>query len=76
MSVTTAVITTTVEDGKIVLPPGIDWPDGTVVRIEPMTKPEPKTLRELMKDFEGIADDLPSDMAENHDHYIHGHPKK
>jgi hypothetical protein len=69
-------ITTTIEDGKVVLPPGVNWPDGTVVRIEQVEKDEPKSLRELLKDFEGIADDLPSDMAENHDHYIHGHPKK
>ncbi len=76
MSVTTTVITTTVEAGKIVLPPGVDWPDGTVVRIEPVEKNEPKSLRDLLKDFEGVADDLPSDMAANHDHYIHGLPKK
>ena len=24
----------------------------------------------------GITDHLPEDMAENHDHYLHGHPKK
>jgi hypothetical protein len=69
-------VTATVEAGKIVLPSCVTWPDGTVLRIEPVEKGEPKTLRELMKDFEGIADDLPSDMAANHDHYIHGHPKK
>jgi hypothetical protein len=34
------------------------------------------TLYERVKDFIGIADGLPSDMAENHDHYIHGRPKK
>jgi hypothetical protein len=67
-------ITTTVEEGKIVLPPGVDWPDGTVVRIEPVEK-RPESIRELLKDFEGIANDLPSDMAANHNHYIHGHPK-
>lgn len=27
-------------------------------------------------EFAGIADDLPSDLARNHDHYIHGHPKR
>jgi hypothetical protein len=69
-------ITTTVEAGQIVLPPGVDWPDGTVVRIEEVSKDEPKSLRELMRDFEGIATDLPFDFAAQHDHYIHGHPKK
>jgi hypothetical protein len=68
-------IMTTVEAGKIVLPPGVDWPDGTVVRIEQVEEGMP-TLYETMKDFVGIADELPSDMAENHNHYLHGHTKK
>jgi hypothetical protein len=68
-------ITTTVEEGKIVLPPGVNLPNGTVVRIETVEEDVP-TLLETMKDFVGIADGLPSDMAENHNHYLHGHPKK
>jgi len=68
-------ITTTVEAGKIVLPPGVDWPDGTVVRIEPVKECAP-TIWEVLKKYDGIADDLPPDMAANHDHYIHGHSKK
>jgi hypothetical protein len=67
-------ITTTVEAGKIVLPPGVDWPDGTVVRIETVEEQVP-TLYETMKDFVGVVDGLPPDMAANHDHYLHGHPK-
>jgi len=67
-------ITTTVAAGKIVLPPGVDWPDGTVVRIEPVEAQS--TIWEKLKKYDGIADDLPTDMAANHDHYIHGHPKK
>ena len=69
-------ITATFESGKVVLPPGISWPEGTALRIDEIKKDEPKTLRELLKDFEGIASGLPSDMALNHDHYIHGSPKK
>jgi len=68
-------ITTTVEEGKIVLPPGVDWPNGTVVRIEQVEESRP-TVWDTLKKYDGIADDLPSDMAANHDHYIHGHPKK
>jgi hypothetical protein len=74
---TTTCITATVKDGKIVLPGGVDWPNGTVVRIEQVKQGnKPRNLRELLKAYEGIADDLPADMAENHNHYIHGHPKK
>ncbi len=69
-------ITTTVEEGKIVLPPGVDWPDGTVVRIEQVKEEELPTLYDTMKEFIGIAKGLPSDLAENHNHYLHGHPKK
>jgi len=68
-------ITATIEDGKIVLPAGVNWPNGTVLRIEPVEK-RAGSIWELMKEFDGIADDLPPDMAANHDHYIHGHPKK
>jgi hypothetical protein len=68
-------ITATVKNGEIVLPPGVDWPNGTVVRIEQVEKPAP-TIWETLKEFDGIAGDLPVDMAANHDHYIHGHPKK
>ncbi len=30
----------------------------------------------FLKEFESIADDLPFDMAEDYNHYIHDHPKK
>lgn len=65
-------ITATVEQGKIVLPANVQWPSGTVVRIEPVGDPPP-TLWETLKDFDGIANDLPTDLAGNLDHYVHGH---
>ena len=65
-------ITATVEHGKIVLPANIPWPSGTVVRIEPV-EDQPPTLWETLKDFDGIAHDLPTDLAANIDHYVHGH---
>ena len=67
-------ITATVEEGKIVLPPSIQWPSGTVVRIEPVGN-QPPTLWETLKDFDGMANDLPTDMAANLDHYVHGHAR-
>jgi hypothetical protein len=74
MSIATVGITATVKGGEIVLPPGVDWPDGTVVRIEAVKAPLP-SVWDVLKKYEGIADDLPTDMAANHNHYIHGHPK-
>ncbi len=67
-------ITTTVVEGKIVLPPGVDWPNGTVVRIEPVEE-EVTPLWETMKEFVGKGPEAITDMAANHNHYLHGHPK-
>ena len=68
-------ITATVESGKIVLPDGVDWPSGTIVRVEPVQE-QPPTLWETLKDFDGMAGDLPTDLATNLDHYVHGHPRR
>jgi len=43
--------------------------------VEPLEQPPPP-LSELMKDFDGMAKDLPSDLAANVDHYLHEHPGK
>ena len=69
-------ITATVSDGKIVLPPGAQWPNGSVVRVELVKEDELPTLLEDMKDFIGVGDPGVTDMAENHNHYLHGYPKK
>jgi hypothetical protein len=59
--------------------------EGATVRVEEMTpstvdisiapKPAP-TWAEVFKGLIGAAEGLPADMAENHDHYIHGAPKR
>ena len=67
-------ITAIIEQGMIKLPGDVPWPSGTIVRIEPVAEQIP-TLFETLKDFEGMADDLPADLAANLDHYIHGHSK-
>ncbi len=36
----------------------------------------PTTLGQRLLKLAGIAEGLPSDMAEQHDHYIHGTPKR
>ena len=65
-----------VQNGLIVLPDGKPFHDGTVVRVEPAPPVAAKTLAERYASIIGIIDDLPADMAENHDHYLHGAPKK
>jgi hypothetical protein len=67
-------ITAVVEKGVIRLPKDVPWATGTVVRIEPVEEQAPALL-EALKDFDGMATDLPSDLATNLDHYVHGHSR-
>jgi len=79
-------------DGRVVpdSPSGI--PEGARVRFEvvpaPATKTEPVVhrlrpdgkpltpLNQFLLSISGTVPDLPPDMARNHDHYIHGTPKR
>ena len=66
-----------IENGVVVFDGPSRPPDGTIVRIEEVSNGEPApTWAEVFRDFIGVIDDLPEDMAENHDHYIHGTPKR
>ena len=67
-------ITAIVEEGTIKLPKNVPWKSGTIVRIEPVEEQSP-TLLEALKEFDGMADDLPADLATNLDHYVHGHSR-
>jgi hypothetical protein len=66
----------TVRDGIIVLENGVQIPDGTRVQVvvadEPVERP---SLLSLLK-LAGAVKGLPADFAAQHDHYIHGTPKR
>ena len=64
-------VTAVIEKGIIKVPKDAPSPSGTVVRIEPVDEQTP-TLLETLQDFDGMADDLPADLAANLDHYVHG----
>ena len=69
-----------VKKGVILLRGGASLADGTEVRIEPV-KPASKraarkTLGQKMLNYAGVVKGLPSDLARNHDHYVHGRPRK
>lgn len=69
----------TIQNGAIVLDTPMPLAEGAKVRIwveVPTESPRQPTLRERLLKLAGTVDDLPSDMARNHDHYIHGTPKK
>ncbi len=40
------------------------------------TPPASRAAGQGLKQFAGAVRGLPSDMARNHDHYLHGRPKK
>ncbi len=46
------------------------------VEAEDVEAEQPPTVLERLKPFVGAAKGLPADLAKNHDHYIHGTPKK
>lgn len=69
----------TVHKGVIVVDAGNSLPEGTRVTIVVEAKDkrdEGITLKDRLLKLAGTIDDLPSDMARNHDHYIHGVPER
>lgn len=68
-----------VRNGVVVLDEGEapPLPEGTKVRIEPIDMESALTdLSEKLLALAGRAEGLPEDLAENLDHYLHGHPKR
>ena len=68
-----------VENGVVVLDEAASLPEGAKVRVEPEEPEELErelSLAERLKDVAGILKGLPADFAAQHDHYIHGTPKR
>ena len=66
-----------VASGVIVLPPGISFPEGTEVRVEPVALSVPDDP--LMAAAQQVAKPRPhwpDDYILNHGHYVSGEPKK
>jgi len=75
-------IVATSKNRVVVLDEPAPLPDGAEVQVEivvavdvPPPRP-PRTLYDQLKPVIGMAKGLPPDLAENHDHYLHGQPKK
>ncbi len=66
----------TIRNGLVVIEKGRELPEGTRVRVVPVDESPRDTLGQRLLRFAGTAKGLPSDMARNHDHYLHGAPKK
>lgn len=70
-----------VQNGVVVFEKGVALPDGTDVRVEPFVRAEGvavegPTLAEQFADVIGTVPELPPDMAAQHDHYLHGAPRR
>jgi hypothetical protein len=77
----------TVQNGVVVFQDGITIPDGTLVTIVPAPRvsevaaeKDTRTIGQKLADLgrwvETQPCNLPEDLAENHNHYLHGLPKK
>ena len=71
----------TVRQGVVVLEPGANLPEGADVTVTAADQPappstEPSTLAARLLKYAGAVQGLPRDLARNHDHYIHGTPRK
>lgn len=73
-----------VENGVVVLEPGVQLAEGTSVRVEPAAEAEDASegtqelhqLRNGLLGFSGAVKGGPTDLARNHDHYLHGTPRR
>lgn len=65
----------TVSNGVIVLDQPGALAEGTRVHVIVPTEGKKPTLAGLLK-IAGSLQDMPSDFAKQHDHYIHGTPKR
>lgn len=75
-------------NGRVEFDTPADLPEGTRVRVEPVAAETPpptenpptekplSPLAKMLLSLAGKARGLPPDMAENHDHYIHGTKKR
>lgn len=67
----------TVRGGVVVFDGGPALAEGAKVRVEVVEEEAgPATLAERFASVIGIVEGLPDDLAENHDHYLHGQPKR
>ena len=72
-----------VKNGVVVLDDPTALPEGTEVTVRAVKAASPtgkgsreRSLYDRFKPFVGIAKHLPADLAANHDHYLHGAPRR
>jgi hypothetical protein len=66
-----------IENGQIAFDEPVTLPEGAQVQVEIMQSgADQPTIWDRLLEIAGTVEGLPPDMAENHDHYLYGTPKK
>lgn len=66
-----------VKNGVVVLDAAVALPEGAAVEVRVVEgRTEEPPLSAILLKYAGKAEGLPPDLAENHDHYLYGVPKK
>lgn len=65
-----------ISGGLVVFDDKSELPEGTRVLVVPVVENRSPTLAYRFQNVIGKATSLPPDMAAQHDHYIHGSPKR
>jgi len=63
-----------IKDGVVILNDAPFFPDGTEVQVQimPSAPAAISSLGQRLMKYAGKAEGLPTDLARNHDHYLHG----
>ena len=75
-------LTGVITNGTVVFDQPCNVPDGTkvIVRVEASAETKsgttPSNVGQRLMKHAGTVTGLPEDMAEQHDHYLHGTPKR
>jgi hypothetical protein len=75
-SETTVTFRGHVRSGVVVFDDAQAPPEGAAVEVSVLTGTKERPLGEFLMRFAGSVEGLPTDMAEQHDHYVHGRPKR
>jgi hypothetical protein len=63
------------ENGVVVLPTDSGFPAGTKVRVTSVPEEDNRPIGQKLLELAGTVKG-PPDLAANHDHYLHGAPKR
>jgi hypothetical protein len=65
-----------VQNGVVVLPPDARLPEGEDVEVTPLGKPTADDFTDTLLRISKKVAGLPRDLAEQHDHYLYGTPRR